>query len=147
MQKTFQKINYESLTPKQQENYNFHWISAILAEYGFVSFRLSNDWLGADFIAHHNDGETFIKVQLKGRFTLAQKYINKNIYIAFPNNGEWYLFPHDKMFVEYSEMSNFTNTRAWTEQKQAHSKGTINKALMPLLAPYKIFPFLDSITL
>lgn len=147
MLKTFHRVNYESLNPKQQENYNFHRISAVLAEYGFVSFRLSNDWLGADFIAHHNDGDTFIKVQLKGRFSLAQKYIDKNIYIAFPNNEEWYLFPHDKILSEYSEVSNFTNTVAWLADNQAHSKRQIPKALKPFLEQYKIFPLLDSIVL
>src|SRR4051812_2197051 len=94
---TIARINYADLNAKERENYNFHTVSAILAEYGFITFRLTNDWNGADFLAHHNDGETFLKVQLKGRLTFGTEYIGKNIYLAFPNKGEWYLFPHDKV--------------------------------------------------
>src|SRR5687767_7743842 len=104
MERQIYRVDYSKMNARQQENYNFHVVSGVLAEYGFVSFRLSNDWLGADFIAHHNDGETFIKVQLKGRFTLAVRYIGKNIYIVFPNNGEWYMFPHDAVYSEYAEI-------------------------------------------
>ena len=59
-------VTYEDLKPKQKENYNFAKISAVLADYGYVTMRISDDWEGADFIAHHHDG-TFLKVQLKSR--------------------------------------------------------------------------------
>jgi hypothetical protein len=35
----------------------------VLADYGFLTMRLSDDWQGADFIAQHIDG-AFLKVQL-----------------------------------------------------------------------------------
>ena len=35
--KKYQKINYKDLSPKQQENYNFHKVSSILADYGTKS--------------------------------------------------------------------------------------------------------------
>lgn len=147
MSKIIPRIDYKILNAKQQENYNFYRISAILAEYGFVSFRLTNDWLGADFIAHHNDGETFIKVQLKGRFSLGQKYIGKDVFIAFSEKGEWYLYPHDKILAEFSEIANFKNTRAWTEQNKAHSRGKLSRALKLLLEQYRIYPVKDAIIL
>ena len=64
----FQKINYKDLSSKQQENYNFHKVSSILADYGFTTIKLYDDWKNADFIAQHNDRKTFLKVQLKNRF-------------------------------------------------------------------------------
>ena len=57
---TLNKIKYEDLNARQQENYNFLKISAVLADYGFMTLRLSSDWQGADFIAQNNDG-TFLK--------------------------------------------------------------------------------------
>ena len=91
------KISYDELNSKQKENYNFHKIAAVLAEYGYTSIRLTDDWQGADFIAQHIDGETFLKVQLKGRMSIAKKYIGKNLHIGFPYEGSWYLFPHDEV--------------------------------------------------
>ena len=79
------KIIYKELSPRQQESYNFQTVSAILAEYGYSTIRLNDDWQGADFIAQHNDGE-FLKVQLKGRLTLSKKYKTKDIYICFRYN-------------------------------------------------------------
>ncbi len=91
-------INYSSLNARQKENFNFQKVSAVLADYGFVTIRLSDDWQGADFIAQHVDGETFIKVQLKGRLTFEKKYQGKDLYVAFHSNGSWYLFPHDEVW-------------------------------------------------
>ena len=71
----FTKIDYNQLNSKQKENYNFHKVASALADYGYDSMRLNNDWQGADFIAVKND--EMLKVQLKGRFTVDKKYIDK----------------------------------------------------------------------
>ena len=61
----FTKIDPKKLNPREKENYNFLKVSAVLADYGFVTMRLSSDWQGADFIAQHLDGETFLRVRPK----------------------------------------------------------------------------------
>ena len=81
------KINYSDLNSKAKEMYNFHKVSAKLADYGYTCMWLTNDWQGADFIAVHIDGVTDLKVQLKGRISFAKKYIGKEIYICFIDNG------------------------------------------------------------
>jgi hypothetical protein len=73
----FTPVDYKALNARQQENYNYFKLSAVLAEYGFSTMRLSDDWQGADLIAQHIDGETFLKVQLKGRLTFNKKYLKK----------------------------------------------------------------------
>lgn len=50
------KIEYRKLNARQKENFNFQKVSAILADYGFVTPRLPDDWQGADFIAQHVGG-------------------------------------------------------------------------------------------
>ena len=81
-------IKYEDLNAKAKETYNFHKIAAILADYGYNSIWLSNDWNGADFIAVHIDGVSDIKIQLKGGISFAQKYRGKNLYIGFIEQGD-----------------------------------------------------------
>lgn len=102
----FTRIKYSELDGKQQEIYNFQQASAILADYGFAIIKLDYDWQGADFIAQHKNGETFLKVQLKSRLTFAKKYENKSIQICFPDPSDpdegqrdWYLFDHDKLLI------------------------------------------------
>ncbi len=90
------KINYRKLNSRQQETYNFQKVSAVLADFGFSTIRLSDDWMGADFIANHIDGKQFMRVQLKGRLTIDQKYQGKDIWICFHWLGTWYLYPHDE---------------------------------------------------
>jgi hypothetical protein len=90
------KIEYAALNDRQKENYNFQKCAAILAGYGFNCIRLSDDYKGADFIALHIDGTTELRVQLKGRLNLEDKYAGKNLFIAFPDNGRWFLVPHDE---------------------------------------------------
>ena len=69
----FESIDYEDLNSRQKENFNFQKVSAVLADYGFLTLRLSADWQGADFIAHHVSGDWYLKVQLKGRLTVDTK--------------------------------------------------------------------------
>jgi hypothetical protein len=92
----FQHISPTSLTSKQKEAYHFQKVSAVLADYGFQTIRLTDDWCGADFIAQHLNG-SFLKVQLKGRLTVNKKYEGKDLWICFPNQDDWYIYPHDKI--------------------------------------------------
>ncbi len=110
----FSKINCDNLKAKQQENYNFQKVSSILADYGFVTMRLNDDWQGADFIAQHVSG-TFLKVQLKGRLEVNKKYIGKEIWMCFPAD-DWkgcYLFSHDEVMNWLLSNTNIGNTPGW----------------------------------
>ena len=136
------RVSYSELNSRQQENYNFQKLSAVLADYGFVTLRLSDDWQGADFIAQHIDGETFLKIQLKGRLTFEQKYLGKGIQIAFQNNGTWYLFPHDELLEKVLQETNVANTESWSV-RCGYSFPSLSGKLKVLLNPYKIYPFND----
>ena len=108
-----QKIEYSGLNAKQKENFNFAKVAARLADYGFNCVRLSDDYMGADFLAVHIDGEV-LKVQLKSRLTLEEKYLGKEIYIAFPYDGKWFMYPHDQAvdeFIGKGGRGNFFSTR------------------------------------
>ena len=88
------KVNYKDLNARQKENYNYHKVASALADYGFNSMRLNDDWQGADFISVN--GDEMIKFQLKGRFTIDKKYIGKEIYIAFIEEEKIKIYNHDK---------------------------------------------------
>jgi GNAT superfamily N-acetyltransferase len=93
----FAPVPYAALNSRQKENYNFHKIAARMADYGFNCLRLTDDWQGADFIACHIDGDTFLKVQLKGRLVIDRKYQGKGIHVAFILGDAMYLYDHDKL--------------------------------------------------
>ena len=103
------KVDYKSLNARQKENYNFHKVASALAEYGYNSLRLNDDWQGADFIAIK--GDEMIKVQLKGRFTIDKKYLGKEIYIAFIEDGVIKVYDHDE--VVNSLTGSILETESW----------------------------------
>ena len=105
------KVSYKDLNSKQKENYNYHKVASALAEYGYDSTRLNNDWEGADFISVK--GDDMIKVQLKGRFTLDKKYKEKGLYIAFIENGIIKIYLHDEALDIAT--NNITDSKSWTE--------------------------------
>jgi hypothetical protein len=111
----FDKISYEQLNSRQKENFNFQKVAAHLADYGFNCLRLSDDWQGADFIACHIDGNTFLKVQLKGRLDINKKYIGKDIFIAFRHEGTWYLYPHDEVKNLLLDSGLMAGSKSWDE--------------------------------
>jgi hypothetical protein len=130
-------ISYHSLTSRQKEAYNFQKVSAVLADFGFVTIHLSSDWGGADFIAQHIDGTTFLKVQLKGRLTFDDKYSGKDLHICFHENDVWYLYPHDELLKSLLTEGFFIGTSSW-EDKKGYSVPGLSKRLETLLRPYRL---------
>jgi hypothetical protein len=137
MLKKFSRIQYSKLSSRHQEGYNFQKVSAILADYGFMTIRLSNDWRGADFIAQHTDGITFLKVQLKGRLTFCKKYNGRGLYVCFPYEGQWYLYPHDELQDKVLHLTTIARTDSW-KSKGNYSFPHISKELRGLLKPYEL---------
>jgi hypothetical protein len=104
---------YQDLNSRQQENYNFAKLAAVLADYGFSCLRLSDDWHGADLIAVHPDLSD-LKIQLKGRLSVDKKYRGKNLYVAFRDNDSWYLYPHDELCQKV--LPKIEGTLSWQER-------------------------------
>lgn len=132
----FEKIGYESLNARQQESYNFQRLSGVLATYGFVTIRLSDDWNGADFLAQHINGLT-LRVQLKGRLTFSNSYIGKDLWVAFRVDEQWFMFPHDKVLEQVLLVTNIRNTESWAVQGK-YSFPTIPATLQTLLAEFRL---------
>jgi len=134
------RIEYEQLSKKQKEIYNFQKVSAILAEYGFATVKLSDDKGFADFLAIHFLDRREIKVQLKSRaFEVRKDYLNKELYICFcecNNNDEhWYLFPHDevvkKLEPQLLEMQSWkTEGKCWESPVSAAKKKILQDYLL-----------------
>ncbi len=131
------EVPYKTLNARQKENYNFQKVSAVLADYGYCTLRLSDDWNGADFIAVHVKNEKSLNVQLKSRLTFNKKYSGRDIWICFPYKGEWYLFLHDELLKKLKNKTNFQNTPYWKE-KGFFSCGTLSKDLLVQLMEYKL---------
>ena len=133
----FTKISYESLNSRQQEGFNFQKVSAVLADYGFTTIRLTSDWNGADFIAQHSDGITFLKIQLKGRCAFSKDYSGKDLHICFPDGGQWYLYPHDEVLSHVLKETEIGETVSWKE-RGGYSFPTLSKKLRQILEPYRL---------
>lgn len=132
-------IRYGSLNARQKENYNYQKLAALLADYGFVTMRLSDDWKGADMIAQHIDGDTFLKIQLKGRPSFCAKYVGRGLHIAFRRGKDWYLYPHDEMLDKVDKIVNLRSTWSWREGGE-YSFAKLSKPLAQLLNAYQIEP-------
>jgi hypothetical protein len=132
--KKYKKINYSDLPAKAKETYNFQKASAILADYGFVTNLLKYDWMGADFLAQHIDGD-WLKIQLKGRLTTKPEYEGKDLFIMFEDKdtSQWYLFPHDKL-TKYCR-DNYPDA---VYTIQGHSRGKLSTWEKEWLIPYAI---------
>ena len=130
-------IEFNDLNARQKENFNFQKVASTLADYGFNCIRLSDDWQGADFIACHIDGNSFVKIQLKGRLTFQKKYNGKNIYIAFNQDGKWYLYPHDELKKKILRRGFMKGRSSW-DKNGAFSFRYLSKELEKLLSQYAI---------
>lgn len=130
-----ERIPYSQLNSRQKENYNFQKVAAVLAEYGYVCLRLTDDWQGADFIAQDIYGG-FIPVQLKGRLTFAKHYMGKQLHIAFRDSNGTYLYPHDELLEVIFRETNVENTASW--ESGNYNFPYLSEKLKPLLEPYRL---------
>lgn len=129
-------MKYDELTARQQEAFNFQKVSAVLADYGFITIKLSDDWQGADFIAQHINGTTFLKVQLKGRLTFDKKYHGRDVYLCFCHQGAWYLGPHDQIAEEIHAFHSYQSTPSWESGTYSFPKPSAE--IIVALAKYKL---------
>ena len=138
---TFERIDYQRLNSRQQEAYNLQKVSAVLADFGFVTIPLSNDWNGADFIAQCRDGITFLKVQLKSRLTFDKKYCGKHLYICFRDgihdHDPWYMYDHDELLKDVDADGNIKESETWKAGKPYHFP-ILSTHLKELLDQYRI---------
>lgn len=133
----FEKIEYANLSARQQEIYNFQKIAAVLADYGYNCIKLTDDWQGADFLAYHKDENKTLRVQLKGRLTIAKKYSYKNLYMAFPVQKSWCVIEHDELMALVETYTNWLDSISWVEHGEYHVSKP-NKELLIKLRPYVI---------
>ena len=137
-QPRFERVRYRDLNSRQQENWNFHKLAARLADYGFNCLRLTDDWQGADLIACHIDGETFLKIQLKGRLAVDRKYVGKEIFIGFFHGEECYVYPHDAFLHELISRGSMNEDRRLWREKGVRSWPRIPAWACDWLEPYKV---------
>ena len=133
----FQRINPGQLNARQKEIYNFQKSAALLADYGFNCIKLTDDWQGAEILAHHFDGATTLKVQLKARLTIDRKYVGQDLWMNFPCKGTWYLVPHDHLVELVGQTTNWLNTSSWRDNG-GYSSTNPAPALLEQLRPYSI---------
>ena len=133
----FQRINPDELNGRQKEIYNFQKSAALLADYGFNCIKLADDWRGADFLAHHFDGTTTLKVQLKARLTIGHKYTGQELWMNFPCRGTWYLVPHDTLVDLVGQTTNWLKTSSW-QDNGLYSSTNPSPRLLEQLQPYAI---------
>jgi len=141
MQLTLEKVPYENLNSRQRENYNFQKISGLLADYGYQTIRLTDDWNGADFIAQHVKHTQILRIQLKGRLTFVQRYTGGDLWICFrySKSGDWYLYPHDSVLAEIQATGVIgSKSKAW--EKGEYSFPHISVEALKILTPYLVKP-------
>lgn len=135
MQIAFEQIEYQKLNSRQKETYNFQKLSAVLAECGYLTIRLSDDWNGADFIAQHFKTKAFLKVQLKSRLTFDKKYQDEDLYICFRDgeHGPWYMYNHADLLKKV--LLQIERTKTVLAGKPYHYP-VLSEGMKELLKPY-----------
>ncbi len=130
------RIEYRELNGRQKETYNFQKVAAILADYGYNCIKLNDDWMGADFLAYHKDGDKTLRVQLKSRLVISKKYLSRDLYICFPGGNDWYLVPHDRLVDIAGETTSWLNSLSWT--KGEYSSARPSQRMLEALKRYRV---------
>jgi hypothetical protein len=123
-----------------REVINRNTVLSLALEQGFNAFLPVYDG-GVDFILYRESDGELRKVQLKSRWMIDRKYIGRDIWIAFPIAGDWYLMQHDKMLAS-AEVDGVTRTASWKDDG-AYSRRRPSAALVAHCAPYRFPPIAE----
>jgi hypothetical protein len=133
----YERISYDQLNARQKERYNYQKVSAVLADYGFITIPLSDDWNGADFLAVPIQGDV-LKIQLKGRLTFMKKYLGKGLHVCFRDEQTWYLYPHDEVLEKVRSERMIQTTESWNGDDGAYSFSKLSVRIREILVEFKI---------
>ncbi len=123
----------------------FHWPSLpkwaveLLAPYEVTERRQQKEPIekGETKAQRPNDRARSGIIERKSQLTLKRKNIGKGIHIAFPHDGRYYIYPHDKIMKVILATRNVGNTRSWIENglyTWPYPPGWAQE----LLAPYEV---------
>lgn len=111
-------------------------VSVALAK-GYNAFLPVYDG-GVDFILYNEETGDVKKVQLKGRWNIDKKYIDRDIWIAFYDRDHWYLVPHDTL-VEHGTTYGYTDSPSWKDGS-AYSVKALTRQMLQDLQEYRFEP-------
>jgi hypothetical protein len=111
-----------------------HRISPIFLDDGFIPFLPEFD-TGIDLIIYRERDDLTIKLQMKSRWTINRKYLGRNLAIAFPSEGGFYLAPHDVLLEFARDNTNYLKTQSWLVTGQYHMRN-LSSVMRSQLAPY-----------
>lgn len=93
---------------------------------------------GIDIVAYRPDTKEFKLIQLKTRWTIDRKYIDRDIWVAFPSEkiGDWYIAPHEEL-VRLGEERGYCRTSSWLDKGLYH-RAPLPAALSEAMAKWRI---------
>ena len=92
---------------------------------------------GIDPIAHREVDDDLKLIQQKSRWTIARKYVGRNIWIAFRDGGSWFLAPHDEM-VRLGEAAGYTATESYTGKTGSYHRRDMSQDLREQCEKYRL---------
>lgn len=125
---------------KRIEVINRNTIVSLALQQGFNAFLPVYDG-GIDFVLYRESDGALRKVQQKSRWTIDKKYVGRDIWVAFPIAGDWYLMPHDEM-VASGEADGVTQTASWKDGG-AYSRPRLSAAVVAQCARYRFAPIAE----
>ena len=132
-------VSYQDLGNKGQESYNSSKLISIMADYGYLeSAKINNDKWGADLLFYRASDSDVKKVQLKGRVTFSKHYMNKDLYIAYPDKHAWYMYPHDEIVRLARPNHTWSQTLSWLSPEGGYSWNVTPAWLLDILSPWAI---------
>jgi hypothetical protein len=111
-------------------------LSTLLLRQGYNVFIPVYDE-GIDLIAHREADDDLKLIQQKSRWTIARKYVGRNIWIAFRDRGEWYLAPHDEL-VRMGDAAGFTTTESYTGPIATYHRREMSRDLRQQCEQYRL---------
>ena len=124
------------LSAKAIELINTHELTAELMARDWSVYLPVYD-TGIDLLATRQDATEVRRIQLKSRWSIDRRYLDRPIEIAFRDDGTWYLVPH-AVAVAAGEAEGYCQTPSWLGPKGQWTVKTMSRSLTARMAPHRL---------
>lgn len=77
-----------------------------------------------------------LRIVLKARLTISKKYVDKDLYLCFRHDSDWYLVFQDTLVEIAEEPTNWLNTPSW--RKGQYSSRNPSQKKFEALADFRV---------
>ncbi|OLV16108.1 hypothetical protein [Deinococcus marmoris] len=131
----FEKTDRAHVSSPERQQLRYQELAAILGEYGYLTAW--NPGKYTHFSMRHVGSSQELRVRVSGRLLLRKDMLGGDHWLAFQDQDQWYLAPHDELVSAVHGVTSYQTSESWLSGG-LHSFPGLSGGISAVLKPYVV---------